>query len=295
MVYGAAGTGVRVMTASSSPGISLMQEGLSYAAGSELPLVVININRGGPGLGNIGPEQSDYFQMTKGGGHGNYRVIVLAPDSVQEMCDLTMLGFELADRYRNPVCILADGTIGQMMEPLALPEPRHPGTEHDWAVRGDAETAHNLISSIYLAHEVLEAHVQKLYRKYAEIEQNEVRCELDRTEDADVIIVAYGIVARIAQGAIEQVRGRGVRAGLVRPITLWPFPSDAIGQLATGDRRFLTVELSTGQMVEDVRLAVEGRCPVALHGRQGGVLPSVDAVAEKIIAEARAAGKEVTS
>jgi pyruvate/2-oxoacid:ferredoxin oxidoreductase alpha subunit len=293
MVYGAAAAGARVMSASSSPGISLMQEGLSYSAGSELPVVVININRGGPGLGNIGPEQSDYFQMTKGGGHGNYRVIVLAPNSVQEMCDLTMLAFELADKYRNPACVQADGVVGQMMEPLALPEPRIPTSEPDWAVRGDKETSGNLISSIFLAHEVLEQHIQKLDRKYQEIQAHEVRYETYQIEDADIVLIAYGIVSRIAQGAVDAARARGIKAGLLRPITLWPFPTEPLAELSQRVKHLLTVELSTGQMIEDVKLAAEGRCPVSLQARQGGVLPSVEDVTEKIVELAAAGGKGV--
>jgi pyruvate/2-oxoacid:ferredoxin oxidoreductase alpha subunit len=282
MVYGAAGAGVRALTASSGPGISLKQEGISYAAGAELPLVVIDIMRGGPGLGNIGPEQGDYFQMVKGGGHGNYRVIVLAPASVQEMCDLTMLAFELADRYRNPACVLADGTIGQMMEPVALPEPRLPAGEPAWAIRGDAETRTNLITSIHLEHSQLEEHIQHLKRKYDQIEQAEARHHAYRLEDAEVVLVAYGIVARIAQSAVDAARVRGLRAGLFRPITLWPFPSRALADLSPAARRILVVELSTGQMVEDVRLAVSGRRPVHFYGRAGGVLPSVEEIVDKI-------------
>lgn len=282
MVYGAASAGVRAMTASSSPGISLKQEGISYAAGSELPLVVVDIMRGGPGLGNIGPEQGDYFQLVKGGGHGNYRVIVLAPASAQEMCDLTMLAFELADRYRNPACVLTDGTIGQMMEAVALPEPRLPTSEPDWAVRGDAATRSNLISSIHLDHHELEEHIRKLKKKYDEIELKEVRHETYRTEDAEVVIVAYGIVARIALSVVDAARARGIRAGLMRPITLWPFPSEPLAKLAERVRFLFAVELSTGQMVEDVRLSTSGLCPVHFYGRFGGVLPSVEEILLKL-------------
>jgi pyruvate/2-oxoacid:ferredoxin oxidoreductase alpha subunit len=282
MVYGAAGAGVRAMTASSGPGISLKQEGISYAAGAELPLVIIDIMRGGPGLGNIGPEQGDYFQMVKGGGHGNYRVIVLAPASVQEMCDLTMRAFELADRYRNPVCVLADGTIGQMMEPVAFPEPRLPAHEPEWAIRGDAQTRKNLISSIHLEHDELEEHIRHLKRKYDEIELLEARHRAYRLEDAEVVLVAYGIVARIAQSAVDAARARGLRAGLLRPITLWPFPSRAVADSTRSARLLLVVELSTGQMVEDVRLAVSGLRPVHFYGRSGGMLPSVEEIVDKI-------------
>ncbi len=282
MVYGASAAGVRTMTASSSPGISLKQEGISYAAGSELPLVLIDIMRGGPGLGNIGPEQADYFQMVKGGGHGNYRVIVLAPASAQEMCDFTMLAFELADQYRNPVCVIADGTIGQMMEPVTLPEPKLPPGDPEWAVRGDAASMHNLISSIHLDHHELEDHIRHLKRKYDEIELKETRWTTYRAEDAEVAIVAYGIVARLMQSVVDIARERGIRVGLFRPITLWPFPSEPLAELAEQSRFLLTVELSTGQMVEDVRLAAGSLAPVHFYGRVGGVLPEVSEVLDKL-------------
>jgi len=282
MVYGAAAAGVRVLTASSSPGISLKQEGISYAAGAELPIVVIDVMRGGPGLGNIGPEQGDYFQMVKGGGHGNYRVIVLAPASAQEMCDFTFLAFTLADRYRNPVCVLADGTVGQMMEPVAYPVPRLPDKDPDWAVCGDEKTKGNLISSIYLEHHELEAHVRHLLEKAADIARRETRYEAYRLDDAEMVIVAYGVVARIARSAVDRARALGIRAGLFRPITLWPFPSPALADLAGHVRSFLVAELSTGQMVEDVRLAVAGRRPVHFHGRTGGMLPSVEEILEQL-------------
>ncbi len=274
MIYGAASAGVRVMTASSGPGISLMQEGLSYLAGAELPCVIADIMRGGPGLGNIAPEQSDYFQVVKGGGHGSYRTIVLAPDSAQEMADLTALAFELAGKYRNPVFVLADGTIGQMMEPvefMASPvePPRQP-----WAVEGNAATRNNLISSIYLEPDALEAHVHKLEEKYRRCEREEVRVEQYRTEDAELILVGYGIVARLLKSVVEELRAEGWPVGLLRPITLYPFPVDAIRRLAGQASLFAVVELSTGQMVDDVRLAVEGRCPVQFHGRTGGNIPS---------------------
>jgi pyruvate/2-oxoacid:ferredoxin oxidoreductase alpha subunit len=278
MAYGTAAAGVRVLTASSSPGMSLKQEGISYAAGAELPLVVIDIMRGGPGLGNIGPEQSDYFQMVKGGGHGNYRVIVLAPWSAQEMCDLTLLAFTLADRYRNPVCVLADGTIGQMMEPVVFPAPSLPEGEPAWAVRGDQVTRANVVSSIHLEHQALEEHVRHLQQKAAEIAGREVRQEGYRLDDAEVVIVAYGVVARIARSVVDRARARGIQVGLFRPVTLWPFPSPALAALAKRARSFLAIELSTGQMVEDVRLAIDGRCPVRFYGRTGGMLPSVEEI-----------------
>jgi len=274
MVYGTAGMGIRTMTASSSPGFSLKQEGLSYIAGAELPCVVVNIVRGGPGLGNIAPEQADYFQITKGGGHGNYRLITLAPNGAQEMCDLTVLAFDLADKYRNPACIMADGITGQMMEVVEIPEPVPVPYDHtDWAVRGDAATRQNLVSSIFLEPEELEQHNLKLDRKYQGIIENEVRFEEYRTEDADLIVVAYGVVSRIVYSTIDQAREEGLKVGLLRPITLWPFPSAAIRAAADKAKHLLAVELSTGQMVEDVKLAVEGRCPVHFYGRCGGMVP----------------------
>ncbi len=283
MVYGTAGMGIRTMTASSSPGFSLKQEGLSYAAGSELPCVVVDIVRGGPGLGNIAPEQGDYFQATKGGGHGNYRLIVLAPNSAQEMCDLTMLAFDLADKYRNPACLLADGFTGQMMEAVEFPTPRPVPYDHtSWAVRGDAATKRNLISSIVLDPVELEAHNLKLDEKYKRIQAAEQRCEEYHTEDADLIVVAYGIVSRIVYSTIDQARAEGLKVGLLRPVTVWPFPSERLSALAAdGQRSFLAVELSTGQMVEDVRLAVEGRCPVHFYGRCGGVVPKAEELVQQ--------------
>ncbi len=275
MVYGTAGMGIRTMTASSSPGFSLKQEGLSYCAGAELPCVVVNIVRGGPGLGNIAPEQADYFQITKGGGHGNYRLITLAPNSAQEMCDLTVLAFDLADKYRNPACIMADGITGQMMEVVDIPEPTPIPYDHtSWAARGDAETRHNLVSSIFLEPEELEQHNLKLDGKYKEIAAAETRFEEYRTDDADLIVVAYGVVSRIVYSTIDQAREAGLKVGLLRPITLWPFPYDIIRKLSERAAHILAVELSTGQMVEDVKLAVEGRCPVHFYGRCGGMVPS---------------------
>ncbi len=274
MVYGTAGMGVRTMTASSSPGFSLKQEGLSYCAGAELPCVVVNIVRGGPGLGNIAPEQADYFQITKGGGHGNYRLITLAPNGPQEMCDLTVKAFDLADKYRNPACICADGITGQMMEVVELPVAKDPEFDHsDWMVAGTAETKKNLISSIVLEPHDLEAHNLKLDDKYKEITANEVMYEEYKTDDADLIVVAYGVVSRIVYSTIDQARKMGMKVGLLRPITLWPFPSEIISKLADKTGSFLAAELSTGQMVEDVRLAVNGKVPVHFYGRCGGVVP----------------------
>jgi pyruvate/2-oxoacid:ferredoxin oxidoreductase alpha subunit len=280
MLYGAASAGVRAMTASSGPGISLMQEGVSYLAGSELPCVIADIMRAGPGLGNIAPEQGDYFQVVKGGGHGNYRALVLAPDSVQEMADLTALAFDLADEYRNPVYVLADGYIGQMMEPVEFSsraiEPPPPA----WSVQGTAETRRNLISSIYLEPERMERHVRHLESKYRRALREAVRFETVRTEDAEIVLVGYGIVARILKAVVEHAREQGLRVGLLRPITLFPFPSAAIRALCHEAAIFGVVELSTGQMVEDVRLAVEGRRPVEFYGRCGGSVPSAEEILE---------------
>ena len=278
MIYGAASAGVRCMTASSGPGLSLMQEGFSYLAGSELPCVVADIMRGGPGLGNIAPEQGDYHQVVKCGGHGNYRTIVLAPDSVQEMCDLTLAAFDLADEYRNPVVVLADGYIGQMMEPVAFPDTAVQPKEPAWAVTGTAESRPNLVTSIYLEPDVLEQHVRKLEAKYRRAEQEAVRFESRQAEDADIILVGYGIVGRVLKEVVEAGRAQGLRIGLLRPITLYPFPVAQIQQLARHAHAFAVVEMSTGQMVDDVRLALEGRRPVEFYSRVGGNVPSTDAV-----------------
>lgn len=274
MVYGTAGMGIRTMTASSSPGFSLKQEGLSYCAGAELPCVVVNIVRGGPGLGNIAPEQADYFQITKGGGHGNYRLITLAPNGAQEMCDLTMKAFDLADKYRNPACIMADGITGQMMEVVEIPEAVQLDVDNsDWAVAGTPETKANLISSIVLEPEDLEAHNLKLDAKYKKILAEEPLWEEYKTDDADLIVVAFGVVSRIVYSTVDKAREEGMKVGLLRPITLWPFPSVPIAKLAERTPQFLAVELSTGQMVEDVQLAVNGKAPVHFYGRCGGVVP----------------------
>jgi pyruvate/2-oxoacid:ferredoxin oxidoreductase alpha subunit len=278
MIYGAAAAGVRAMTASSGPGISLMQEGFSYLAGAELPCVVADIMRGGPGLGNIAPEQGDYHQVVKCGGHGCYRTFVLAPDSAQEMCDLTLAAFELADRYRNPAVVLADGYIGQMMEPVAFPNPTMLPAVPDYAVSGTAASRSNLVSSIYLEPDELERHVRKLEAKYQRAEQSEVRFECHETTDADLILVGYGIVGRVLKEVVEAGRAEGMRLGLLRPITLYPFPHIQIRELARHVSTFAVVELSTGQLVEDVRLALEGRRPVEFYSRVGGNVPSTEEV-----------------
>jgi len=278
MVYGAAASGARVMTASSGPGLSLMQEGISYIAGAELPCVIVDVVRGGPGLGNIAPEQSDYFAMVKGGGHGNYRNLVLAPASVQEMADLTVLAFELADKYRNPAIILADGFIGQMMEPLDLEFREILAPEKPWAVKGTPETRKNLISSIFLEPDDLEDHQRHLEAKYRRAQQQEPRWELYDADDADILLVGYGITSRILRSAVEEARAQGLRIGLFRPVTLWPFPSEALAKAAANVHQVLVVELSNGQMVEDVRLALNGRVPVSFYGRTGGNVPSVEEI-----------------
>jgi pyruvate/2-oxoacid:ferredoxin oxidoreductase alpha subunit len=283
MVYGAASAGQRVMTASSGPGVSLMQEGMSYLAGSELPCVIVDVVRGGPGLGNIAPEQSDYFAMVKGGGHGNYRNLVVAPASVQEMADLTMLAFDLADRYRNPAVVLTDGFIGQMMEPLDLLDRPATPPAKPWAVTGEPATRKNLITSIYLEPDQLEAHVRKLEAKYREAAENEPRHETFMAEDADFLLVGYGIVSRVLRSAVEMARKQGLRAGLFRPVTLWPFPSRALAKAARRARMVMVVELSTGQMVEDVRLALEGRVPVEFYSRTGGNVPLAEEILHHLV------------
>jgi len=283
MVYGAAATGARVMTASSGPGLSLMQEGISYCAGSELPCVIVDIVRGGPGLGNIAPEQSDYFAMVKGGGHGCYRNIVLAPASVQEMCDLTVLAFELADKYRNPAVVMADGFIGQMMEPLDIEYREVKIPDRPWAVQGTAETRKNLVSSIYLEPDHLEAHIRKLEAKYIRAAQTEPRHENFETDDAEVLLVGYGITARVLRSAVEMARREGLKAGLFRPITLWPFPTKALAEAAKKVSKVLVVELSNGQMLEDVKLTLNGSVPVEFYGRAGGNVPSVEEVHSQLM------------
>ncbi len=280
MCFGASAAGERTMTASSGPGLSLMQEGISYLAGAELPCVIADIMRGGPGLGNIGPEQSDYNQMVKGGGHGNYHTLVYAPAFAQEMCDLTMKAFEVSDRYRNPAIVLADGFTGQMMEPVRFPPKASSLPRHDWATRGDAETRGNLLSSIYLSHEDLENHNRKLMGKYAQAVEELPEWRSYRMEDAEVALVGYGICGRVLRSAVDLARRDGIRAGLIRPITLWPFPRKAFDDAIPTAKRFLVVEMSDGQMVMDVRLAVRERRPVGFYGRQGGMVPTPTEVLE---------------
>ena len=272
MVYGAAGSGVRSMTSSSSPGISLKQEGISYIACAKIPCVIVNIMRAGPGLGGILPAQGDYFQAVKGGGHGDYRLIVLAPASVQEACDLTYLAFDLSDKYRVPAMILGDGMIGQLMEPVELPPMRALSDipEKDWATDGAFGEKRRILNSLLIDPDTLEPHVQAMQKTYAEIAQNEMRCETYLCEDAEIVLTAYGTVGRIAKSAVDALRKAGVKAGLIRPITLFPFPAEAYRAAANTAKAFLTVELSLGQMVEDVELAVGGKKPVYFFGRQGG-------------------------
>ena len=281
MVYGAAGAGARVMTSSSSPGISLMQEGISYIACAQLPCLIVNVNRGGPGLGTIQPSQGDYFQSTKGGGHGDYRLIVLAPASVQEMADFVYDAFDLADKYRNPVMILADGALGQMMEKVVfrnyVPEEHIP--PKPWATVGKtAGRERNILTSLHIQPEKMEQINLGLQEKYKTITRKEIRYELISGDDADYMLVAYGLAARVAHRAVEIARGKGIRVGLLRPITLWPFPYPKVQELAKRVMGMLVVEMNAGQMVEDVRLGVEGRVPVRFYGRMGGIIPSPDEV-----------------
>jgi 2-oxoglutarate ferredoxin oxidoreductase subunit alpha len=282
MGLGAAAAGARVMVSSSGPGISLMAEGMSYLAGSELPLVLVNIMRGGPGLGSIGPSQSDYFQATRGHGHGDYRVPVLAPSSIEEAVTLVADAFEIAERYRTPVILLADGLLGQAMEPVRPAFRAVPRAAADWTVGGAAGRPPRTVRSLHLEPEALEAHNQHLQRKYREIERAETRWAAEMLDDAEIAVVAYGTAARVARTAVERVRADGMAAGLFRPISLWPFPTAALRDLAPRLRGILVVELSAGQMIEDVRLAVEGRVPVFFHGRTGGMVPSPGAVAREL-------------
>ena len=283
MVYGAAAAGARVMTSSSSPGISLMGEGLSYIAGSDVPAFVVNVQRGGPGLGGIQPSQSDYFQATRGGGHGDYNMIVLAPASVQEMASLTVKGFNLADKYSMIAMILADGTIGQMMEPISFEDVEVEHYDKPWALTGtECKRKHNIVNSLYLQPDVLEKKNFERYEKYKVVEASEALHESYLMDDADVCVVAFGIAARVAKNAVVAARGEGIKAGMIRPITLWPFPKQALSQAADQVKSFLSVELSMGQMVEDIQLATGCRRPVSLCNRVGGMIPSPDQVLESI-------------
>ena len=283
MVIGVAAAGGRVMTSSSSPGISLKSEGISYLAGCDLPALVINVQRGGPGLGGIQPSQSDYFQCTKGGGHGDYRNIVLAPASVQEMADMTVKGFELADKYRMVSMILADGTMGQMMEPVSLDIPEQKKYDKPWAVTGTKmQRKHNIVNSLSLIPDELEQLNFERYQKYAQIEENEVMYEEYMMDDAEICVVAYGIAARVSKNAITAARAQGIKVGMIRPITLWPFPKKVLNAAADKVKAFVTVEMSMGQMIEDVELATRCKKPVLLCNRAGGMIPSPEQVLAKI-------------
>ncbi|HJD91843.1 MULTISPECIES: 3-methyl-2-oxobutanoate dehydrogenase subunit VorB [Bacteroides] len=289
MVYGGAGSGKMVMTSSSSPGISLKQEGISYIAGAELPCLIVNVMRGGPGLGTIQPSQADYFQTVKGGGHGDYRLITLAPASVQEMADFVGLGFELAFKYRNPVMMLADGVVGQMMEKLVLPEQKKRLTDDEviercpWATTGRSKDRKaNIVTSLELQPNIMEQKNIKFQEKFKIIEENEVRYEEIMCDDAEYIIVAFGAMARIGQKSLELAREKGIKVGLIRPITLWPFPTKLIASYANKVKGFLSAELNAGQMVEDIRLAVNGKVQVEHFGRLGGIVPDPDEIVQAI-------------
>ncbi len=290
MVYGAAAAGARAMTSSSSPGISLKTEGISYMAGADLPGVIINVQRGGPGLGSIQPSQSDYFQATRAMGHGDFYMPVYAPSTVQEMADLVYEAFDVADKYRTPVVILADGMLGQMMEPVILPEAIDPADlpEKDWATNGHAgKRKHNVVNSLFLDAQANEDKNIERFKTYEMIKRDEQRVETYRTEDADICIVAFGACARIARSAVNEAREQGIKAGLIRPITLWPYPYRAIEQCPA--KAFLTVEMNMGQMIEDVRLAVGNSVPVEFFGRTGGVIPTPD----EVLAQIRALNEKV--
>ena len=284
MVYGAAGAGARVMTSSSSPGISLKQEGISYIAGAELPCLIVNIIRGGPGLGGIQPAQSDYFQATKGGGHGDYKMVVLAPASVQELTDLIMEGFDIADQYRNPVMIVGDGMLGQMMEPVELREPKKRSLPpKDWATTGKGGRDHtNVINSLFIDPAECEKHNIKLKAKFDQMEKNEKKFEVYNCENPDIIAVAYGTTARIIKTVIEKCKDEGINVGLIRPISLWPYPYEVIEEYADRTKAFISVEMSMGQMVEDVKLGANGKKPVHFYGRTGGMVPIPDDIVAEI-------------
>ena len=282
MIYGGAGTGARVMTSSSSPGIALKQEGISYIAGAELPCVIVNISRGGPGLGGIQPSQADYYMSTRGGGNGDYRHLCYAPATIQEAVDLTIEAFDVADQYRTPVIVIGDGMIGQMMEPVEFNEPKKRALpEKTWATTGtEGKRKPNIINSLALDPAELEKHNIKLDNKYKEMEEKEVRYEMYKTEDAELIFIAYGTTSRIVKNTIEDLRAEGIKAGLIRPITLWPFPNKAFNEIPAA-KALLTVEMSMGQMIDDVKIANEGRLPIHFYGRSGGMIPSPEEIGNK--------------
>ena len=293
MVYGVASAGYRVMTSSSSPGIALKSEGLSYLAGADLPALVINVQRGGPGLGGIQPSQSDYFQATKAGGHGDFRMIVLAPASVQEMADLTVKGFDLADKYRVTSMILADGTMGQMMEPVSLNYGEPTKYDKSWAVTGtNCARPHNIVNSLFLQPDELEKFNFTRYERYQQIEENETMYEEYMMEDAEICVVAFGISARVAKNAIVQARAEGIKVGMIRPITLWPFPKAPMLKASEKVHTFISVEMSMGQMIEDIELAIRCRRPVKLCNRVGGMIPAPDQVYASIVEAAKEGGAQ---
>jgi len=289
MVFGASGAGARVMTSSSGPGLSLKQEGISYLAGAELPAVIVNVMRAGPGLGGIQPAQSDYFQATKGGGHGDYNLLVYAPDSVQEAADLTQKAFDRADYYRNPALILADGVIGQMMEPCEIKEvDTSKNYDKSWAVTGKCGAERKIVNSLYLDPHKLSEHNKKLQEKYAVMARDEVMYETDQCEDADILLVAYGTSSRIARTAMREAREKGLKVGLFRPITVWPFPNNELKETAKQAKSIVVVEMSAGQMLFDVKIALEGSKPISFVGEMGGIIPSTD----QIIAEIEKVGEQ---
>lgn len=292
MVLGAASTGMRAMTSSSSPGISLKTEAISYIAGSDLPCLIINIQRGGPGLGGIQPSQADYWQATKACGHGDFHVLVFAPSTIQEMANMVFEAFDLADKYRMPALILGDGMLGQMMEPVEFPEVQSQETQKPWAACGHQnKREHNVVNSLHLKPEVLEQKVRERFERYEMIKEKEVRFEELLTEDADFVVVAYGAASRVAKSAVMQARKEGIKVGLLRPITLWPFPEKILSQLSGKTKAMLCVEMSMGQMVDDVRLAVNGTCPVHFYGRTGGMIPTPSEILEEIKKLSGGAGK----
>ncbi|MBO7409328.1 MAG: 3-methyl-2-oxobutanoate dehydrogenase subunit VorB [Candidatus Methanomethylophilaceae archaeon] len=284
MVLGAAASGVRVMTSTSSPGISLMSEGISYIAGSDVPCVIGNVQRGGPGLGGIQPSQSDYFQATRSTGHGDFHLIVFAPSTIQETVDLVAKAFDIGDKYRMPVMILSDGMLGQMMEPVVLPEETNTAQDKPWAACGHQnKRAHNVINSLYIEPSTLENLVRERFERYKKIQATEQMAEEYLVDDADIVIVAYGASSRVSRSAVDMARKNGIKAGLIRPITLWPYPVDTIKKAASTAKVFLSVEMSMGQMVDDVRLAVNGKVPVEFYGRTGGIIPTPKEVYDKIV------------
>ena len=284
MVLGAGAAGVRVMTSTSSPGISLMSEGISYIAGSDVPCVIVNVQRGGPGLGGIQPSQSDYYQATKSTGHGDFHLIVFAPSTIQETVDLVAKAFDIGDKYRMPVMILSDGMLGQMMEPVVLPEETNTAQDKPWAACGHQnKRKHNVINSLYIEPSTLENLVRERFERYKKIQATEQMAEEYLVDDADIVIVAYGASSRVSRSAVDMARKNGIKAGLIRPITLWPYPVDTIRKAASTAKVFLSVEMSMGQMVDDVRLAVNGKVPVEFYGRTGGIIPTPKEVYDKIV------------